>query len=252
MTRKHIVNPDQAEELVHKLYQQAATEEPSKDLDDAILSQAKAAADSTASRSQSRKNPLQVWQRFGSLAATFVVVVTIGLIYQDNREQLAPEAPLQLTTEAEVASQPGPMASSPVADDVSESSEPQKAMVRQVPAVEAAPTGARLSVAPDEQLDAMSAEPDTDSKKVSPQAAKEQTVTPEASYFKPVMKRMMSAPPTDGFESGVAKVRALLAADEVEQARAHWLALQADYPDRTLPADLVEFFAGDNQVGEAE
>jgi hypothetical protein len=254
MTRKHIVSPDQAEELVHRLYQQASTEEPSTDLDDAILAQAKAGLDPEKPSSQhaSRKSPLQVWQRFGSLAASVVVVVTIGMIYHDHREQLAPETPVQLMAEPELDSQRAPVASSVVADDSGDHPEKQKAAAIRVPAPKSEEQVADQVIEPDARFDIAPAEAMIQSNESSSRVLQESSATPAASSAAPVMKRMMSAPPMDGLEARLNKVRALLAAGENDQARAQWQVLQADYSDSELPEDLVQFFAGDHQVGEAQ
>ncbi len=100
MTRKQIVSDEQAEELVQRLYEKSSTEEPSLELDQNILAQAKAGADSVkAGRGFRSTNPLSFWQRFGSVAATLVLVGTIGMLYQQNRDQLSPENPVILTSE---------------------------------------------------------------------------------------------------------------------------------------------------------
>lgn len=100
MTRKQIVSDEQAEELVKRLYDRASAEEPSSDIDQQILARAKAAAESGQEASPTTgKSPLQFWQRFGSIAATLVLVVTVGMLYQQNRNQLAPENPVILTSD---------------------------------------------------------------------------------------------------------------------------------------------------------
>lgn len=115
MTKKYVVSSEQAEDLVRRLYEQNSTEAPSDSLDEKILAQAKAAAQSETVE-QEKTGFWQQWQRFGSVAATVVVVVTIGLIYQQNRQQLIPESPVILQSESTPGeSTPETSASLPVA-----------------------------------------------------------------------------------------------------------------------------------------
>lgn len=101
MTRKQIVSDEQAEELVKQLYERASSEQPSTQLDTLILQQAQdaVAEQRSGAESVSKANPLQFWQRFGSIAATLVLVVTLGLLYQTNRGALAPEDAVRLLLE---------------------------------------------------------------------------------------------------------------------------------------------------------
>lgn len=99
MSKEHNVSQEQAEELVNKLYVQSSKEEPPAALDDAIMAKARAGVAPESETSTKSMVQMQRWQRFGSLAATVVVVVTIGLIYHDNRSQLVPETPLLLESE---------------------------------------------------------------------------------------------------------------------------------------------------------
>ncbi|MCG8316524.1 MAG: hypothetical protein MI976_25205 [Pseudomonadales bacterium] len=94
MANKFPVNSSQEDELVTQLYKKASSEEPGADLDVAILSQArKAISEQSASP---KLTGFYRWQRFSSIAATFVVVVTVGMLYQTNKTSLTPEESLKI------------------------------------------------------------------------------------------------------------------------------------------------------------
>ena len=99
MSNKHPVSSEQAETLIETLYDKSSQELPGDELDQLILRQARDVVNESAEAepgnvgkgsSINAKRVLK-WQRFGSIAATFVMVFTIGLLYQRNQSELRTE-----------------------------------------------------------------------------------------------------------------------------------------------------------------
>ncbi|MDX1695506.1 MAG: hypothetical protein R3208_17210 [Ketobacteraceae bacterium] len=277
MTRKHIVSSQQAEELLHRAYDKASSEEPSEALDDAILARARAEIDSSSepdSKSASGR-PLHFWQRFGSVAATFVLVATIGMIYYDNRHQMAPENPVRLMSEPETELSD---TDAYKAEDGLTSSSPQKAapgesFTRQsAGGLAESPPEATGTVADDamkmpvmetrELENSLTDEVRMPAEKSAEEVAEsvsgdvaEPMPAParkkEQRSLVPAMKSMQLAPPVD-YEQQLQEVRNALAQGDMKTATERWNALRNAFPDADFPADLVQLFGDDNQVGEAD
>ncbi|MCG8669127.1 MAG: hypothetical protein MI867_06905 [Pseudomonadales bacterium] len=109
MSNKHPVSSEQAETLIETLYDQASQEEPGDDLDKLIMQQAHAAVSDNSKSSAANTSATTTtkrilkWQRFGSIAATFVMVFTIGLLYQHNQSKLRPESPMVIQESSQPA-----------------------------------------------------------------------------------------------------------------------------------------------------
>ena len=91
MSKKFPVSSEQAEELVSRLYEQSSNEEPGAELDALVLQAAKESVEEEPKPSKQGMR-FYKWQRYSSIAASVVIVITVGMLYQTNQQSMAPES----------------------------------------------------------------------------------------------------------------------------------------------------------------
>lgn len=253
------------EQQIEVLYKQCSTESPSQDLDEKILSQARSQLDA-----KERKSQPELWRRVSSIAASFAVVVTIGLVYKNNQSLVLPESEITIqesfsdadTIESEVEAFDGLGGEIPPLERLESVDE----------TYEQAASNKDQAVAEMKSTAAASA-PKPVAKKAKPKSVP--VAAPEA-QTNPAFKLESSAPLSTQPRAFMAKDREVVNAEplrktmavedkelavtkveliqkihdaishnELEKAKMLWQELRAVYPEEQLPEDLRRFFGSD-------
>lgn len=258
MSKKHLVSPEQAEELINRLYEQTSTEGPSEELDAAILAKAK---QSVAKDEQGLSRIKAInWNRYGSVAATLVIAVTVGMLYQENREALIPETPIRLETHAPAETQELDTAASISGNEAkSLEKEPDKELLDQTGIkTEAGKVQPESSMQDQigsvQEAESLAEEADRvmETTREAPAEAApsaRQMIAPKAflkSAPEPVKKQKAKGDNLSSPDQLVLAIRQALENNQFDQAQELWRQLNEQFPDYEKPGDLVGFFGNDN------